>query len=94
VLPRATQDPWGRRVVLTSGRWAHALKGHPEISPFIDAVLTTVHTPDVITPDHHRGRWRYWQSSTGPSRWLYVVVEWNAIEPYIVTAYAKRKDPP
>lgn len=71
----------------------HVIDGHPEISRFIEAVLITVHAPDVITPDRLRGRWRYWQSHTGPSRWLYVVVDWNASEPRIVTAYGKRKGP-
>jgi hypothetical protein len=81
-------------VLLTPSGWRHVLTNHPEIRPFIGAVLGTVHEPDVITPDRRRGRWRYWQTSTGPSRWLYVVVEWHVVEPYVVTAYGKRKDPP
>ena len=72
----------------------HVLHGHPEISPFLEEILGTVPEPDVITPDRHRGRWRYWQAGAGPSRWLYVVMEWNAVQPHVVTAYAKRKDPP
>jgi len=94
VRPCETQDPWGGRVVLTSAGWGHIIDGHAEISPFLDCVLHAVREPDVITPDPHRGRWRYWQSGVGPSRWLYVVVDWNAAEPYVVTAYGKRKDPP
>lgn len=72
----------------------HVLDGHPEVSPFIEEVLETIREPDVITPDRHRGRWRYWRASIGPSRWLYVVVEWHLSEPEVVTAYGKRKDPP
>jgi hypothetical protein len=72
----------------------HVLDDHPEISPFINDVLGTVRIPDVITPDPRRGRWRYWQADAGPSRWLFVVVEWRAVEPHVVTAYGKRKDPP
>lgn len=70
------------------------LEGHAEIAPFLDAVLRTVGTPHVITPDPEQGRWRYWQADAGQSRWLYVVVEWRVAEPYVVTAYGKRKDPP
>ncbi|HMJ02945.1 MAG TPA: hypothetical protein VK506_08380 [Conexibacter sp.] len=72
----------------------HVIDEHPEILPFMEEVLVTVREPDVITPDRRRGRWRYWQAGTGPSRWLYVVVEWHAAEPHVVTVYGKRKDPP
>jgi hypothetical protein len=71
----------------------HVLAGHPEISRFIEDVLITVRAPDAITPDRLAGRWRYWQSSTGPSSWLYVVVDWATDEPHVVTAYGKRRGP-
>lgn len=61
--------------------------------PFLEEALQTIRRPDVITPDRE-GRWRYWRRGVGPSRWIFVVVEWIAAEPHVVTAYAKRKDPP
>jgi hypothetical protein len=72
----------------------HVIGGHEEISSFLDEVLRTVRRPDVITPDPEHGRWRYWLANAGPSRWLFVVVDWRSAEPYVVTAYGKRKDPP
>ncbi len=64
----------------------HVIDRHPELSSFLDEILATVSRPDAITPDPRHGRWRYWQASAGPSRWLYVVVEWHAVEPHVVTA--------
>jgi hypothetical protein len=57
-------------------------------------ILEAVVNPGVITPDSKvRGRWCYWRRNVGPSRWLFVVVEWHAPEPHVVTAYGQRKDP-
>lgn len=61
--------------------------------PLMDEVLRVVRWPHVITPDSKAGRWRYWRSAVGPSRWLFVVVMWDTDEPNVVTAYPKRKDP-
>jgi hypothetical protein len=61
--------------------------------PLMDEVLAVVRWPDVITPDSKVGRWRYWRSAVGPSRWLFVVVMWDTDDPNVVTAYPKRKDP-
>jgi len=94
VRPCETQDPGGRRVVLTAGRWLHVIDGHEELAPLLDAVLSAVRHPDVITPDPRLGRWRYWLAGAGPGRWLFVVVDWGPPEPRIVTAFGKRKDPP
>lgn len=59
----------------------------------IDDVLDTVTRPDAITPDPRRGRWRYWRAETGPSRWLFVVVDWRESEPEVVTAFGPAKGP-
>ena len=57
----------------------------------MDEVLTAVTRPDAITPDPRRGRWRYWRSETGPTRWLFVVVDWHEAEPELITAFGRRK---
>jgi hypothetical protein len=61
------------------------------MAPFLEAALDAVRRPGAITPDPIRGRWRYWCSTTGPSRWLFVVVDWDESAPCVVTAYAKRR---
>jgi hypothetical protein len=53
--------------------------------------LVTVSRPEAITPDPIRGRWRYWRSDAGPTRWLFVVVDWHEAEPEVVTAYGQPK---
>jgi hypothetical protein len=70
----------------------HVLDRHPEISSFLAEVLGTVRDPDAITPDRrHDGRWRYWRESTGPPRWLFVVVDWRSPDAEIVTAFGRGK---
>ncbi len=67
------------------------LKRHPELAPFIDEVLDAVTQPRAITADSTHGRWRYWRRDTGPSRWLFVVVDWRPTDPTIVTAFGRGK---
>jgi len=57
----------------------------------LEATLDAIHHPSVITRDPRRGRWRYWRAEVGPTRWLFVVVDWHESEPTVVTAYGKRK---
>jgi hypothetical protein len=56
----------------------------------LDEILRTVSRPDAITPDPQDGRWRYWRTGTGPTQWLFVVVEWQDVQPWVVTAYGRR----
>lgn len=57
----------------------------------LEEALATVSRPDAITPDPIRGRWRYWRSGVGPTRWLFVVVDWHEAEPAVVTAFGQPK---
>lgn len=57
----------------------------------LDEALATVCCPHAITPDPIRGRWRYWRCGAGPTRWLFVVVDWQETEPAVVTAYGQPK---
>jgi len=57
----------------------------------LEETVVTVRQPDVITPDPIEGRWRSWRNATGPTRWLFVVVDWGAAHATVVTAYGKRK---
>ena len=93
VFPRRTKDPWGRQVLLTEARWEHVLNEHPEMKGHDFEVLVTVPAPDAITPGRF-GRWCYWATRRGVSKWIFVVVDWRlGQEPYVVTAFARRKGP-
>jgi hypothetical protein len=55
----------------------------------LDAALATVAAPDAITPDPKAGRWRYWRAEAGPTRWLFVVVQWKVEMPAVITAFGQ-----
>jgi hypothetical protein len=61
------------------------------MATYLDETLATVSQPHAITPDPIRARWRYWRTGSGPSRWLFVVVDWQAPVPEVVTAFGKGK---
>ena len=88
-----TADPDGRSVVLTDQCWDHIRAGHPELVPYQLQVLAAVHTPS-----HRRaGRWVgeewFYLATTHPSRWLKVVVRYEAGRGHIVTAFPRRSLP-
>jgi hypothetical protein len=58
------------------------------------AILTAVSAPDDRGPDPRSGRERFYRRDVGPSRWLFVVIDFNAVPARVVTAYGHRKDPP
>lgn len=65
------------------------MREHPDMTDHLEETLAAVRAPDAITPDPIRGRWRYWQAGRGPTRWLFVVVDWHDEEPAVVTAFGK-----
>jgi hypothetical protein len=88
-----TTDPDGRTVVLDDEGWGHILHQHPELAPYRHEIMAAVNSPDRQRPDPRPGRERYYSRDVGPSRWLFVVVQFNETPARIVTAYANRKDP-
>jgi hypothetical protein len=88
-----TTDPDGRTVVLDDEGWEHILHEHPELAPYRHEIMAAVNSPDRRRPDPRPGRERYYSRDVGPSRWLFVVVQFNEMPARIVTAYANRKDP-
>ena len=89
ILAEAT-TPNGVRVVLFSDTWQDHIvdpeSGHLEMAPHLDAVLTTVSTPDHREPDPCERRERFYKRGVGPSRWLMVVVSFEQEPARIVTA--------
>jgi hypothetical protein len=89
------RDPDGRRVALDAGGWRHILEEHPEMALHQAAVLWAVAGPDCRDRDPRRpGRERFWRMGIGPSRWLFVVVDFSESPARVVTAFARRDDPP
>jgi hypothetical protein len=92
--PTTVIDPDGRTVDLTTERWEHITKGHPELRPHLDDVLATVHAPTLRRPGRTSGEQWFYQERVGLSRWLKVVVRYGANgRGWIVTAFARRSMP-
>jgi hypothetical protein len=68
-------------------QWVHIIRRHPELASLIEELLKTIQCPEAITPDPITGRWRYWRSEIGPTRWVKVIVAWDEGPPWIVTAF-------
>ena len=92
--PLTAYDPDGRRVVLDDVGWSHITNGHPELAAHQAAILKAVVDPDHREDDLRPGRERFWRARIGPSRWLFVVVDFNEIPARVVTAFGRRDDPP
>lgn len=89
-------DPEGRSVELTSERWGHIVDefdGHPELGGYQAEILRTVSNPDESRPGRRRNERWYLRRDAGPSRWLQVVVAYEDDRGWIVTAFARRRDP-
>jgi len=87
-------DPDRRRVVLDEDGWQHILNEHAEMARHQAVVLAAVARPDHRDDDPRPGRERFWRERVGPSRWLFVVVDFNEIPARVVTAFGRRDDPP
>ncbi|HEX7290913.1 MAG TPA: hypothetical protein VF250_07250 [Conexibacter sp.] len=57
----------------------------------MEEVLDAVTQPRAITADSTCGRWRYWRPGMGPTRWMFVVVDWRPVDPTIITAFGRGK---
>jgi hypothetical protein len=91
-----TTDPDGYRVQLTSERWEHILvepNGHPELAGYQAEVMRAAHAPDERRPGRRSNEQWFFLRNAGPSRWLQVVVAYEGNRGWIVTAFARRRDP-
>lgn len=86
----ATRDPDGRPVVLTRSRWEHIVNrdfGHPEMAGLRDDVLEAVRTPHRYRVGHEPNEGWFYREGVGPSRWIKVVVIYEAGGGSIITAF-------
>jgi hypothetical protein len=89
-------DPDGRRVELTDERWQHILvdpNGHPELAGYQSEVMRAVQAPDERRPGRRSNERWFFLRNAGPSRWLQVVVVYEDDRGWIVTAFARRRNP-
>src|SRR4051794_16678443 len=95
-LPTVTeqQDPGGRLVGLDAAGWQHIVDEHPEMARHAGGILATIAQPDHRESDPRPGRERFWRERFGPSRWLFVVLDFNESPARVVTAFGRRDDPP
>jgi hypothetical protein len=93
-LPRTVLDPDGRVVEFTEWSWQHIMVERPQLLDDVDAILTTVASPDLRENDPIQGRERFYRMrATDKVRWLRVVVDFNRAPAFVVTAFIQRKDP-
>ncbi len=87
-------DPDGRSVALSEARWEHITAGHPELRPYQESVLETVQAPTRLLAGRIPDEAWFYRADAGPSRWLKVVVRYEATGGgRIVTAFARRALP-
>ena len=90
------RDWRGAPVVLLGRTWGgKVLVDHPEMAWYLSAVWATVSRPGHVEADPvRRHRVRFYSCGVGLSKWLQVVVSYEQEPARIITAFAKRKDPP
>ena len=86
-------DPDGRSVTLSDARWA-ITAGHPELHTLRTEVLEVVRAPSRRLPGRLLSEEWFYKADVGPSRWLKVVVRYDATgSGSIITAFARRSLP-
>ena len=58
------------------------------------AVMSAIARPDHRENDWRPARERFWRQGLGPSRWLFVVVDFAERPARVVPAFGRRDDPP
>lgn len=88
-------DPDCREVVFDAGSHLHlALGSRAWLLDHVDAILATVARPDYRRDDPRAGRERFYrQNPLDAGRWLRVVVDFNEIPAWVVTAVIQNGDP-
>lgn len=93
--PRRTVDPDGRTVTFDAGSHLHLARGRRGwLLGHVDLILSTVELPDYREDDPRGGRERFYrQNMLEPRRWLRVVVDFNDVPGWVVTALIQDNDP-
>lgn len=87
------EDQDGTPVQLMFERWRHIVEAHPDLACWRRSVLVAIRNPTEVRPGRDANeRWHYLLGA-GPSRWLKVVVAFEAERAFVVTAFARRAFP-
>jgi hypothetical protein len=89
----ATTDPDGRSVVLDERSIGHLRRRRPQMLAHIDAILGAIERPDHREDDVVAGRERFYRRDLTPRRWLRVVVDFNEVPGFVVTAFIQDTQP-
>jgi hypothetical protein len=90
---RHVTDPVGRDVVFDAGSHLH-LARRGELLDYVDQILGVVETPDFREDDPIPGRERFYRMNfLEVDQWLRVVVDFNDVPAWIVTAFVHQRDP-
>ena len=87
------RDPDGRTVLLTPRAWRHILSRHEELGINAEAILDIVAQPDRRAYEPTTGEEWFYRSGIGPSRWIRVVVHYEADSGRVTTAFPRRRFP-
>jgi hypothetical protein len=90
---RKMRDPDGRLVELTRERWAHILRAHPYVEPYLAEIQAAVVIPTAVLPGWEPNERWYYLDGVGRSRWLKVVVLYEDDRGFICTAFPRRTFP-
>jgi len=93
--PRHATDPDGRDVVFDVGSHLHlARRARDRLLDHVDEILQAIEAPDFREDDPMPGRERFYRSDfIGIDQWLRVVVDFNEVPAWIVTAFVQDRDP-
>jgi hypothetical protein len=87
------EDPDGRLVVFDAGTRLHLALGRPMLMNEVELVLGVVENPDHREADRRVGRERFYRRDLDPRRWLRVVVDFNDVPGWVVTAFIQDHPP-
>jgi hypothetical protein len=91
---RILTDFQGREVRLSDERWRHILD-HPEMAGMEAALEETLRNPELVIRSRSDPAaalcYRYYQRTLMGGKWLCVVVKYDVVEPFVLTAYLTDK---
>jgi hypothetical protein len=80
-------------VVFDAGTQLHLALGRPKLAGEVDLILATVAHPDHRADDPIAGREHFYRRDLDPRRWLRVVVDFNEVPAWVVTAMVQTNLP-
>ena len=92
---RHATDPDGRDIVFDAGSHLHlARRQRDKLLDQVDEILRAVEMPELREDDPTPGRERFYRRfEIDATRWLRVVVDFNYVPAWIVTAFVQDSDP-